>query len=92
MEHVPDIPDGLECMNCPEGTYEEGEVTKAFERDESVVVVRGIPAYVCEVCGDALLGRAEMERLHTILDRADKLEAESLVCQFGEEKTPTGER
>ncbi len=90
MTHVPQSPDGLDCSNCPDGTYEEGRVTRAFERGETVVVVRKVPAHVCDTCGDSLVGQAELTHLHSIVESAEKLDADSLVCEYGEEEAPTG--
>jgi len=61
---------GQSCRQCPEGTYEKGTVTETVERDDTIVVVKGVPALVCDVCGNSLLAAEEVERLQHILEQA----------------------
>lgn len=58
------------CPQCPEGTYEKGTVTEPLERGDTVVLVKDVPALVCDVCGNSLLAAEEVERLQGILERA----------------------
>ena len=71
-EHVETrLTPGQSCRQCPEGTYEKGAVTEILERDETVVVVKGVPAHVCDVCGNSLLAAEEVDRLQALLERAE---------------------
>lgn len=71
-EHVEtSLTPGHPCRQCPEGTYERGTVTETLERGDTVVVVKDVPALVCDVCGNSLLAAEEVERLQNILDRAE---------------------
>ena len=45
----------MKCVTCKHGEFEPGETTLTFERDESVVVVRNVPARVCDNCGEVVL-------------------------------------
>lgn len=49
----------------------QGTVTETLERGNTVVVVKGVPAPVCDVCGNSLLAAEEVERLQRILKQAD---------------------
>ena len=60
---------GHPCRQCPEGSYEKGTVTETLERDDTVVVVKDVPALVCDVCRDSLLAAEEVERLQNILEQ-----------------------
>jgi len=62
---------GQSCRQCPEGTYEKGAVTETLERDDTIVVVKGVPALVCDVCGNSLLAAEEVDRLQALLERAE---------------------
>lgn len=71
-EHVEtSLTPGQSCHQCPEGTYETGTVTETLERDDTIVVVKGVPALVCDVCGNSLLAAEEVDRLQKILERAE---------------------
>lgn len=70
-EHVEtSLTPGPPCRQCPEGTYEKGTVTETLERGDTVVVVKDVPALVCDVCGNALLAAEEVEHLQRILEQA----------------------
>jgi YgiT-type zinc finger domain-containing protein len=78
-EHVEtSLTPGHPCRQCPEGTYEKGTVTETLERGDTVVVVKDVPALVCDVCGNSLLAEEEVERLQRILEQA---EAQSVELQ-----------
>jgi YgiT-type zinc finger domain-containing protein len=78
-EHVEtSLTPGHPCRQCPEGTYEKGTITETLERGDTVVVVKDVPALVCDVCGNSLLAAKEVERLQRILKHA---EAEGVELQ-----------
>ncbi|MBI4384982.1 MAG: type II toxin-antitoxin system MqsA family antitoxin [Nitrospinae bacterium] len=56
------------CLFCHHGETHEGEVTVTLERKTSAVIVRGVPADVCENCGEYYLSE-EVSR--KILDLAE---------------------
>lgn len=71
-EHVEtSLTPGQPCRQCPEGTYEKGAVTETLERGGTIVVVKDVPALVCDVCGSSLLAAEEVEQLQNILERAE---------------------
>lgn len=45
----------MKCVICRRGETRPGTTTVTLEREGAVVVVRGVPADVCEVCGEAYL-------------------------------------
>lgn len=61
---------GRPCRQCPEGTYERGTTTETLERGDTIVVVKEVPALVCDVCGNSLLAAEEVDRLQSILRQA----------------------
>ena len=70
-EHVEtSLTPGHSCRQCPEGSYEKCTVTETLERDDTVVVVKDVPALVCDVCRDSLLATEE-DRLQNILEQAE---------------------
>lgn len=61
---------GQPCRQCPEGTYRKGTVTETLERGDTTVVVKEVPALVCDTCKNSLLAAPEVKRLQSILRRA----------------------
>jgi len=56
---------------CP-GEYEQRNVTHTVRRDGQVLVIDGVPAEVCSICGDALLAPDTIRRLERILASLDQ--------------------
>ncbi len=45
----------MKCVICRNGEAHPGTVTVTLERDGSVLVVKGVPASICENCGEEYL-------------------------------------
>ncbi|MFB6231390.1 MAG: YgiT-type zinc finger protein [Salinibacter sp.] len=63
--------EGMQCMHCPTGTYEEGTTTMTLERGDTTLVVKHVPAYVCSHCGDAILPEHVSRGLDDAMDAAE---------------------
>ena len=53
----------MKCVICKQGNTTPGKTTVTLERDETVIVFRGVPAEVCDNCGEAYLDEAVTESL-----------------------------
>ena len=51
---------------CP-GEYEERRIVHTVRHQEQVIVIDGVPAEVCSVCGDVLLKLETVRRIETLL-------------------------
>jgi YgiT-type zinc finger domain-containing protein len=49
---VPQEAQAVNCVVCRHGETKPGFTTFAVERNGAILVVRGVPARVCENCGD----------------------------------------
>ncbi len=56
------------CVICKHGTTQPGIVTVTLQRDDCVVILKGVPADVCENCGEYYLSDIVTEQ---VLQRAD---------------------
>lgn len=54
------------CVICKNGETEPGTTTSTLERDSTIILVRGIPAEVCNNCGEAYIDAQTMVRLHNM--------------------------
>ena len=52
----------MECTLCKVGTTEQGKVTVTLERNNSIVLIKDVPAEVCTNCGHYYLSE-EITRL-----------------------------
>jgi YgiT-type zinc finger domain-containing protein len=58
------------CPLCPTGALQEGTTTLTLERDGSTIVFKGVPAEVCNACGEAYLDEDVSEEVY---DQAEAL-------------------
>ena len=45
----------MKCVLCKQGETRDGKVTVTLQRGETTVIIRGVPADVCENCGEYYL-------------------------------------
>jgi len=53
----------MKCVVCKLGETREGKTTVTLEREGAALVVRKVPAQVCENCGEAYVDAAVTRRL-----------------------------
>ncbi len=58
----------MRCVICKHGETEPGLVTVTLERDESIVIIKRVPAEVCDNCGEYYLSDVITEQ---VLQRAE---------------------
>jgi len=61
-----DYPDGkgpeMKCDLCP-GAYRDTLTVLSFQRDGKTIVVEGVPAKVCDLCGDKLFSASTVQEV-----------------------------
>jgi YgiT-type zinc finger domain-containing protein len=60
----------MKCIVCKNGETRPGRTTETYELGTAVVVVRGIPAEVCDQCGEAYTDAETTRQLEIIVERA----------------------
>ena len=60
----------MKCVICTVGQTQPGTASILLERDETALVVRGIPAQVCDNCGEAYFDGETTDELLNILEEA----------------------
>jgi YgiT-type zinc finger domain-containing protein len=68
VSRLPNEEDGMTCVICRQGEAWPGGVTVVLQRGESTVVVKGVPADVCDNCGEYYLSE---ETTRPVLARAE---------------------
>lgn len=58
----------MKCQLCKNGTTNNGNVTVTLERGNTIVVIKNVPADICENCGEYYL---EEETTFKILAKAE---------------------
>ena len=62
----------MKCVICQHGQTVFGTTTVTLERDNLTLVVKGVPAQVCENCGEAYVDEAITSRLLETVEEATK--------------------
>ena len=60
----------MNCVICKTGNLVPGTTQLTLSRNGTTIVTNGVPADVCDNCGEAYIGAAVTERLHDAFDRA----------------------
>jgi YgiT-type zinc finger domain-containing protein len=74
----------MDCLVCKFGTYEPGKVTVKIERGPAIVLIKEVPADVCDVCSnyivDQKITRQILDIANTAFDNGTELEVRKLVA------------
>ncbi|MBE9260079.1 MULTISPECIES: type II toxin-antitoxin system MqsA family antitoxin [Aphanizomenonaceae] len=58
----------MKCVICKHGETKPGLVTVTLERDECIIVLKKVPAEICDNCGEYYLSDTVTEQ---VLDKAE---------------------
>ncbi|WPL16079.1 YgiT-type zinc finger domain protein [Thiorhodovibrio winogradskyi] len=72
----------MNCTLCKHGETTPGMVTVTLTRGDTVVVLKEVPAEVCENCGEYYLDSATAERLYQQADAAVARRVEVEVLRY----------
>lgn len=62
----------MRCVICKHGETAPGETTITLERGATTLVVKEVPAEVCENCGEAYVEETATTALLTAIEEAEK--------------------
>ena len=60
----------MKCLICKNGETTAGTTTVTLERDGTVLVIRAVPAQVCQNCGEAYVNEAVTDSLVKVAEQA----------------------
>ncbi len=72
----------MKCAICKTGDLAPGKVTVTLERDEAVLIVKEVPASVCQQCGEYWLDEETTRRLYQQAERALQRNTELEVLRY----------
>ena len=72
----------MTCVLCKNGTTRRGTVTVTPERGKTVVVVRDVPADVCENCGEYYLDSSVAQEVYQRAEAAVARNAEVEILRY----------
>jgi len=72
----------MSCVICKKGTTNDGKTTVTLTRGITVVIIKEVPAQVCENCGEYYLDEDIAARVYAIAEEAVKRGLELEVLQY----------
>lgn len=72
----------MKCALCKQGETSPGEVTVTLQRGETTVIFKGVPADVCENCGEYYLSENIARQVTQRAEEAVKSGAEVEILRF----------
>lgn len=72
----------MKCVICKQGETFPGTATVTLERDETMVVIKGVPADICENYGEYYLSEEKTDAVLLLAEEAVRNGAEIEVLRF----------
>ncbi len=72
----------MRCVICKQGELKSGAVTATLQRGETTIIIKGVPADVCEKCGEYFLTDEVTKHLLSRADEAVQKGAEMEILKY----------
>ena len=72
----------MNCPICKSGNMAEGLTSITFERANATVVVKSVPANVCDNCGEAFIAEEIARKVHDVAETELKKGVEVEIVHF----------
>lgn len=72
----------MKCVICKQGQTHNGMTTVTLTRGQTTVVIKDVPAEICENCAEYYLSEEVTERVHALAERAVQHGAEIEVLRY----------
>lgn len=72
----------MNCVICKNGFTSDGKVTVSLQRGASTIIIKNVPAEVCDNCGEYYLSDAVTESVLRIAEKAVENNPEVEILQY----------
>ena len=72
----------MKCVICKTGHTHPGTATVTLQRDNSVVVIRDVPADICADCGEYYLSEPVAKRIYVNADASVQRHVEVKILRY----------
>ena len=72
----------MKCVLCKLGETKPGNVIVVLTREETVVIIKGVPADICNNCGEYYLSETITEQVLSMAEEAVKKGIEVEILRF----------
>ncbi len=70
------------CIICRNGEVAPGQATVTLQRRQTTIILKGVPADVCDNCGEFYLSESVAKRVFEVADAAVRSGAEVEILRF----------
>ena len=72
----------MKCVICKHGETGPGEATVSAQRGGCMLVIRGVPAEICDNCGEYYLSEPTAQRVAELAEQAERSGAEIDIRRY----------
>ena len=72
----------MRCVICKQGETRPGTTTVTLQRGESTIIIKDVPAEICENCGEYYLSESITERIMSRAEESIRKGAEVEILRF----------
>jgi YgiT-type zinc finger domain-containing protein len=72
----------MTCVICNTGRTQPGVTTVTLQRGNTVVVIKDVPAEICEDCGEYYLAEPEAQKVNALAEGATQRNAELEILHY----------
>lgn len=72
----------MKCVICKQGQVHDGTATVTLERDHTTVVIKDVPAEICDNCGEYYLSEEVTAKVQKLAETAFQQGAEIEVLRY----------
>ena len=72
----------MKCVICKQGRTNKGLTTVTLEKGRTTVVIKDVPAEICENCGEYYLSENVTEKVHNLAEQAFQHGVEIEVLRY----------
>lgn len=73
----------MDCFMC-KGTLEEKKVNYIVDLEETIIIIKGVPAKVCKQCGEQYFDDKTSENIETLVNQLKQLPMEVSIVNYTE--------
>lgn len=72
----------MQCIICKQGKTKPGTTTVTLQRGDSTIIIKDVPAEICENCGEYYLSETITERILKMAEDSIRKGAEVEIIRF----------
>jgi len=72
----------MKCVICKQGQTQSGLTTVTVERDKTTVIIKEVPADICENCGEYFLNEETVGNIEKLMNQAVQHGVEFEVLRY----------